>query len=52
MILAFAAKALGFERLLDYEAMDQARRDLVESGEERKREMESGHDLEGGERLG
>ncbi|RMJ24091.1 hypothetical protein PHISP_05049 [Aspergillus sp. HF37] len=51
MILAFAAKTLGFERLLDYETMDQARRDLVESSDERKREMEQGHDLEGGERI-
>lgn len=51
MILAFAAKTLGFERLLDYETMYQARRDLVESNEERKKEMESGHDLAGGERI-
>jgi dienelactone hydrolase len=51
MILAFAAKTLGFEKLLDYETMDQARRDLVESSDERKREMGQGHDLEGGERI-
>lgn len=51
MILAFVARTLGFERLLDYETMDQAYRDLVESSEERMREMESGHDLEGGERI-
>lgn len=51
MILAFAARTLGFEKLLDFETMDQAKGDLVESGEERKREMETGHDLEGGERI-
>lgn len=51
MLLAFAARTLGFERLLDYETMDQAYRDLVESSEERRSEMESGHDLEGGERI-
>lgn len=51
VILAFVAKALGFERVLDFETIDLARRDLVESEEERRKEMKSGHDLEGGERI-
>ena len=51
VILAFAAKTLGFEKLLNFETMDQARGDLVESEDERRREMKEGHDLEGGERI-
>lgn len=50
IILAFVARTLGFEKALDFETMELARRDLVESEEERRKEMESGHDLEGGER--
>ncbi|KAF7180894.1 hypothetical protein CNMCM7691_000023 [Aspergillus felis] len=53
MIFEFAAKTLGFEKLLNQQPMvlDQAGEDLVESRDERIREMGEGHDLEGGERL-
>jgi pimeloyl-ACP methyl ester carboxylesterase len=51
MIFEFAAKTLGFEKLLNQSVLDQAKEDLVESGDERIREMGEGHDLEG-ERLG
>jgi dienelactone hydrolase len=51
MIFEFAAKTLGFEKLLDQSTLDQAGEDLVESRDERIREMGEGHDLEGGERL-
>ena len=51
MLLAFAAKLLGFEKSLDTETMIQAGQDLVESSEERKKEMEEGRDLEEGEKL-
>ncbi|KAH1547066.1 hypothetical protein LV164_007529 [Aspergillus fumigatus] len=50
MIFEFAAKTLGFEKLLD-QSSDQAGEDLVESRDERIREMVEGHDLEGDERL-
>ncbi|EAW20162.1 uncharacterized protein NFIA_097910 [Aspergillus fischeri NRRL 181] len=50
MIFEFAAKTLGFEKLLD-QTLDQAGEDLVESRDERIREMVEGHDLEGDERL-
>lgn len=46
MIFEFAAKTLGFEKLLN-QTLDQAGEDLVESGDERIREMAEGHDLEG-----
>ncbi|KAJ5114491.1 hypothetical protein NUU61_000250 [Penicillium alfredii] len=50
-IFAFAARCLGLENVVDRSALEQAGQDLVESRRERVREMESGHDLEGGERL-
>lgn len=50
MIFEFAAKTLGFEKLLD-QSSDQAGEDLIESRDERIREMVEGHDLEGDERL-
>ncbi|KAH3328609.1 hypothetical protein KXW13_000582 [Aspergillus fumigatus] len=50
MIFEFAAKTLGFEKLLD-QSSDQAGEDLVESRDERIREMVEGHDLDGDERL-
>lgn len=45
MIFEFAAKTLGFEKLLD-QSSDQAGEDLIESRDERIREMVEGHDLE------
>ena len=50
-IWAFAARTLGFEKLLDFETIAQAGGDLVESEDERMKEMKEGHDLEGGERV-
>ncbi|PKX91026.1 uncharacterized protein P174DRAFT_463177 [Aspergillus novofumigatus IBT 16806] len=50
MIFEFAAKTLGFEKLLN-QTLDQAGEDLVESRDERIREIVEGHDLEGDERL-
>lgn len=50
LIFDFAARCLGFERLLDKRTEEQAGQDLVESKEGRVKEMEQGHDLEG-ERL-
>lgn len=50
MLLAFGASVLGFEALMHGEVIEMAGRDLVESGQERVREMEQGRDLEG-ERL-
>ncbi|KAF7131307.1 hypothetical protein CNMCM5793_004421 [Aspergillus hiratsukae] len=47
MIFEFAAKTLGFEKLLNEQTVDQAGEDLVESRDERIREMGEGHDLEG-----
>ncbi|EAW15193.1 uncharacterized protein ACLA_058550 [Aspergillus clavatus NRRL 1] len=51
MILEFAARALGFDVLLNQAVLEQAGQDLVGSRDERIREMQEGHDLEGGERL-
>ncbi|GIK07371.1 hypothetical protein Aspvir_003033 [Aspergillus viridinutans] len=52
IIFEFAAKTLGFEKLLNQTTtLKQAEEDLVESRDERIREMVEGHDLEGGERL-
>jgi fermentation-respiration switch protein FrsA (DUF1100 family) len=50
MIFEFAAKTLGFGKLLN-QTLAQAGEDLVESRDERIREMVEGHDLEGDERL-
>ena len=46
LIFEFAAKCLGFDMLLDQETVDRARQDLVESKEERVKEMLEGRDLE------
>lgn len=51
LLFKFIAKALGFEKLLSTEVLEQAGKDLVESRDERIKEMEMGHDLEGGEKL-
>ncbi|OJJ46091.1 hypothetical protein ASPZODRAFT_133076 [Penicilliopsis zonata CBS 506.65] len=50
-IFKFVARCLELESLLDREVSDKARQDLVESREERIREMEMGRDLEGGEKI-
>lgn len=47
ILLAFGARVLGFKSLLNGEVMELARQDLVESGQERVKEMEQGRDLEG-----
>lgn len=50
-LFEFAARCLRLDNLLDRPVLDQAGQDLVESRKERVKEMEAGHDLEGGERL-
>jgi hypothetical protein len=52
MIFDFAAKCLRFEQVRTDERTEElAAKDLAGSKAERMREMEAGHDLEGGERL-
>lgn len=50
-LFGFVARCLGIEGLLEEDVLLQAGQDLVQSRRERVREMEEGHDLEGGERL-
>ncbi|KAJ5664624.1 hypothetical protein N7462_011437 [Penicillium macrosclerotiorum] len=50
-VFTFVAKCLGLSELVDHEVLLQAGQDLVHSRSERVKEMEEGHDLEGGERL-
>ena len=50
-IFVFAARCLGLDSVVGGDVLLQAGQDLVHSRQERVREMEQGHDLEGGERL-
>ncbi|EEP76591.1 conserved hypothetical protein [Uncinocarpus reesii 1704] len=51
LIFDFAASCLGFGDLLTGKMEEKAGRDLAGSKEERFKEMQAGHDLEGGERI-
>jgi len=51
MIFMFAAKCLGFEKILDENTQEQISQDLAGSKSERVAEMKAGRDFEGGERL-